>query len=304
MRKFFRGLWRVISFPFRLLWKLIVLPFKAIKRASNFLTEEPEERPLSDTLSATIQQPGVIIEHLEALRKHLLRMAIALVIGVGAGAFFTERFIDYLAKPIGGIGKLQAIQPTETMGVFMTVALTIGFAFALPYIAFEIWLFVAPGLHARSRRMGLLGIPLAFIFFLGGVAFANYMLLPKALPFLETFLGVRNNWTISSFTSFMTGLLFWLGIAFEFPLVIYVVTAMGLIKPQALARQWRYAIVGIAILAAAITPTVDLLSMSLVMAPMILLYFISIGLSFLAQATRPKAIEKGPEQAGPVIPNR
>lgn len=231
-------------------------------------------------------------------------MVIVLVIGVGIAAFFTERIINYLAKPIGGIENLQAIQPTETIGVFMVVALTVGFAIALPYIAFEIWLFIAPGLHARSRRMGLLGIPLALIFFVGGVAFANYLLLPTALPFLESFLGVRNNWTISSFISFMTGLLFWLGIAFEFPLVIYMLTAMGLIKPQTLARQWRYAVIGIAVLSAAITPTVDLLSMSLVMAPMALLYFISIALSYIAQATRPKGIEMSPEQAGPEISNR
>jgi len=259
---------------------------KIFKRASDFLTEEPDDRPLSETLSTTLQQPSALIEHIEALRKHLLRMVVALIIGVGIGAIFTQKIIDLLAKPIGGIGELQAITPTESVGVFMTVALTVGFAIALPYISFEIWLFIAPGLHARARRMGLLGIPLALIFFLGGMAFAYFLLLPTALPFLAQFLGVRTNWTISSFISFMTGLLFWIGIFFEFPLVIYVVTAMGLIKPTVLSKGWRYAIIIIAILAAAITPTPDPVNMLLVMAPMVGLYFISIGLSYMAAATR------------------
>ncbi len=304
MRRFFRGLWRVITFPFRMLWRLVRLPFKAFKRASNFLTEEPDDRPLSETLSTTIQQPAALIEHLEALRKHLFRMLIALILGVGISAIFTNKIIDFLAKPIGGIDKLQAIEPTESIGVFMIVALTSGFALALPYIAFEIWLFVAPGLHAQARRMGLFGIPLALIFFLGGLAFTYFLLFPTALPFLENFLGVRNNWTISKYTNFVTGLLFWIGIAFEFPLVIYVLTAMGLIKPQFLSKQWRYAIVILAILAAAITPTVDPGSMMIVMAPMALLYFVSIGLSYMAQATRRKVEKNSPEQAGQVFPDR
>lgn len=288
MRKFLRRLWRVITFPFRILWRLVRLPFRAIKRASDFLTTEPDDRPLSETLTTTIQQPSALFEHIDALRKHLLRMVLALIIGVVISAIFTNKIIDFLARPIGGINKLQAIEPTESVGVFMTVALAAGFALALPYIAFELWLFIAPGLHAQARRMGLIGIPLALIFFLGGMAFAYFLLLPSALPFLAQFLGVQNNWRISSFINFMTGLLFWIGIAFEFPLVIYVLTLMGLVKPRFLSKQWRYAIVVIAIVAAAITPTVDPVNMMLVMAPMVLLYFLSIGLSYLAIVGRRK----------------
>lgn len=288
MRKFFRGLWQVITFPFRALWWLLRLPSKAFKRASHFLVVEPEDRPLSETLTTTIQQPAAIIEHIDALRKHLLRMVVALIVGVVISAIFTNKIIDFLTRPIGGINKLQAIEPTESVGVFMLVALAAGFALALPYMAFEVWLFIAPGLHAYARRMGLLGIPLALIFFLSGLAFAYFLLLPTALPFLAKFLGVQNNWRISSYVNFITGLLFWIGIAFEFPLVVYVVTLMGLIKPRFLSKQWRYAIVVIAIIAAAITPTTDPVNMMLVMAPMALLYFLSIGLSYLAVVGRRK----------------
>src|SRR6185369_1276865 len=99
----------------------------------------------------------------------------------------------------------------------------------------------------------------------------------------------------NSYFSFVTGLMFWIGISFEFPLVIYVLTAIGFVKPQILAQQWRFAIVIIAIVAAAITPTVDPVNMSLVMIPMSLLYFVSIGLSYIAYAGRGKQLEKAAE---------
>jgi sec-independent protein translocase protein TatC len=287
---FFRGVWRILCLPFRLVWWLVRLPLRALKRAGSFLTEEPEDRPLTETLATTFQQPATFFEHIEALRKHLLRMVMALIVTVAVGAVFTQKLIDLLARPIGGIKTLQAIDITESVGTFMLVALVAGFALALPYITFELWLFIAPGLRARTRQMGLLGIPLTLIFFLGGVAFAYFLLLPSALPFLLNFMGIHTIPRVSSYVNFVTGLLFWIGIAFEFPLVIYVVTLMGLVKPQQLAKQWRYAIVAIAIIAAAVTPTVDPVNMSLVMLPMILLYFLSIGLSYLAVAGRKREL--------------
>ena len=282
MRAVFFRLWQIITFPFRILWKLVVFPFKSIKRASIFLTEEPEDKPLEEAFVTTIKQPSAIFEHVDALRKHLVRMVIAFAIGVAICATFTTKIIDFLSMPIGGINTLQAIDVTESVSVFMRVALFAGFALALPYIAFELWLFAAPGLHARARQMGLLGIPLTLIFFIGGVLFAYYLLLPTALPFLLSFMGIHTIPRVSSYVDFVTGLLFWIGIAFEFPLVIYVLSLMGLVKPKMLANNWRYAIVIIAIIAAAVTPTVDPVNMSLVMAPMILLYFLSIGLSQMA----------------------
>jgi len=282
VRKFLRKLWKIITFPFRILGKVLLLPFRAFKRAQIFLSEEPEDQTLTEAFSATVRHPSALLEHLDALRKHLFRMVLAMVVGTGISATFTRQIIEFLSKPIGGINTLQAIDVTESVGVFMRVAIIAGFALALPYIAFELWLFAAPGLHARARRMGLLGIPLTLIFFIGGGSFAYFLLLPTALPFLLSFMGIHTIPRVSSYVDFVTGLLFWIGIAFEFPLVIYVLSLMGLVKPKMLVKYWRIAIVVIAVLAAAITPTVDPVNMSLVMAPMILLYFLSIGLSQIA----------------------
>lgn len=289
VRKFFRGVWRVLTFPFRLIGWLVSLPFKLIRRAWAFLTFEPEDQPLGEVFARTLQQPGGILEHLDALRKHLFRMVLAIAAGMILCAVYTSQIIDYLAKPIGGVSHLQAIDPTETIGVFMKVALWGGFSLATPYIAFELWLFAAPGVKARARRLSLIAIPLALVFFMGGMYFANRFLLPTALPFLLNFLDIKTIPRVSTYTSFVTSLMFWIGIAFEFPLVIYVLTFMGFVKPRMLVKQWRVAILVIAILAAAITPTVDPVNMGLVMAPMIVLYFLSIGLSHLAVLGRSKS---------------
>jgi sec-independent protein translocase protein TatC len=145
----------------------------------------------------------------------------------------------------------------------------------------------------------MVGIPLAALFFIGGMAFTYYMLLPSALPFLLNFMGIQAELRPQSYFSFITGLMFWIGLAFEFPLVVYILTGMGLIQPDALRRQWRIAVMIIAVAAAAITPTVDPVNMGLVMLPMSLLYFVSIGLSYIASAGRRARAAKKSIQEGP-----
>ena len=291
MRKFFHGVRRAITSPFRLLAWLIALPIKGFKKLRHFLTFEPEERPVSEALAETIKMPSALLEHVDALRKHLTRMLIGLLVCVGIVFVFTPKLVDFFAQPIGGISALKAIDVTESVGVFMQVALLGGLALASPYLAFELWLFAAPGLKPRARLLGLLSIPLVVVFFVGGMAFAYFILMPPALKFLLNFMGVQVIPRPSSYIGFVTGILFWIGITFEFPLVIYVLTLMGIVKPASLLKRWRIAVVIIAILAAAITPTTDPVNMTLVMAPMILLYFISIGLGYLALAGRRRKTE-------------
>jgi len=287
--KFFDIVWRVVSFPFRLVYNIIAFPFRKIAQFIRFLNTEPDERPLTEVfvdLTANPEMRQTIWDHVEAFRMHLLRALLALILMACASFFFTQQIMDFLAQPIGGLGQLRSIDATETIGVFMKVALFAGLALAIPYIVFELWLFAAPGLRPRERKMGLAGIPLALIFFISGVAFTFYVMLPAAMPFLINFMDVKTELRPQSYYSLVIGLMFWIGIFFEFPLVIYVLTAIGLVKPKVLAEQWKLAIVIITIIAAVITPTVDPINQSLVMAPMVFLYFVSIGLSYLAYAGR------------------
>src|SRR5687768_7936183 len=290
MTKFFKTLWRVITFPFRLVFNILASPFRALRRIGEFLNEDiPEERPLIDTFSSLateVETRASLWEHVDALRTHLLRMVISLALGVGISFYFTVPLMRYLTLPVGGLENLQAIEVTEEVGVFMRVALTSGIAIMLPYIAFEIWLFAAPGLRPRERKFGLMGIPLASLLFLTGISFTYFVLLPTALPFLGGFTKIEQVWTARDYFGFVTGLMIWIGLFFEFPLVIYILTSMGLVKPEILAKQWRLAIVVIAIIAAMVTPTIDAVTMGLVMLPLSLLYFVSIGLSYIAYVGR------------------
>ena len=278
-------LWKAISYPFRFLISIIIYPAKLIGKFWKFLNEDLEESSLPDAFAASIQAPSALLEHVEALRKHMFRIVIGMVIAIGICFYFTPRLIELLTVPIGGISTLKAIDVTESISVYMRIALFAGIALASPYIAFELWLFAAPGLKPGGRKLGLIGIPLSTFLLITGMLFAYYFLIPSALPFLLNFMGIETIPRPSSYINFVSGLMFWIGVAFEFPLVIFILSLMGIVKPKTLAKQWRIAVVIIAIAAAAITPTVDPVNMALVMGPMIVLYFLSIGLSFLASGS-------------------
>jgi sec-independent protein translocase protein TatC len=298
MRKILSFLSRIVVAPFRLIFWLISLPFRLlgrllmflpfVRKLHDFMTFEPEDRPLTESLGDLLSAGESFWEHVEAIRHHLFRILAAVIITVGFSLFYATPIMEFLAQPVGGLGKLKAFQMTEGVGAFMSVGFATGFTIAIPYIAFEIWLFIAPGVSAHSRRIGLIAIPLAFFLFLSGVAFTYYVMLAPAAQVLWTWIPVEQLQSVQSYFNFITGLMFWIGLGFEFPLVIYVLSAIGFVKPWALAHQWRLAVLIIAVIAAAVTPTVDPINMSLVMVPMIALYFVSIGLSYVAYAGRRK----------------
>lgn len=282
MRKAGRTLRRALGAPIR----LISRPFRELR---GFLDYEPEDTPVADTLANTLENPSLLIEHIEALRRHLLRAILALMITTGISFAFANRALEWLAKPIGGTSALQAIEVTESIGAFMRVSLMSGFVLAFPYILIEFFSFINPGLKRQERVFILVAAPMALVLFLAGLAFSYYVMLPAALPFLLNFLGITTVPRPSNYIRFVTSLMFWIGIAFQFPLIIYILARLGIVRARMLVDGWRIAIVGIAVLAAAVTPTIDPVNMALVMAPMTGLYFLSIGLAAIAQRSRERA---------------
>ncbi len=278
-----KKIWQAITKPFRIAVEWIARPFK---RIGKFFSEEPEDSPVLDSLQLAFEEPASFLEHIGALRRHLLRSFVVLLLCSAAAFIFLPQLLEFIALPIDGLDKLTAVDITEPIGVGMRVVILAGFAVALPYIIFEIFLFVAPALSRRVRLIALLSIPLVVIFFFGGMAFAFYMILPVGLPVLLNFLNLETQIRPSSYIRFTTNLVFWFGVLFEFPLLSYLLTAMRILTPQALLKNWRIAVVVIAILAAVITPTIDPLNMMLVMVPLLLLYALSILLSFLAGGSR------------------
>jgi sec-independent protein translocase protein TatC len=288
MHKFLRTLWLVITYPFR----AIVSFFRAIRngisrinlRVRSFLYDEEEDVPIPDAFAKVVQNPLGILYHLNILRHHLFRALAAIAITTALSFFFINQILSFLASPLpGGLEALTAIDVTENVGTVMRVALLAGFALAFPYVALEVWLFIAPGVSPKTRIRGLTAIPIAVALFMLGMAFTYYAMLPAALPFLFNFMGLNTVPRPSSYFNFVTGVMFWIGIAFEFPMVAYILAELGVLNSKTLASHWRLAIVLIAIISAAITPTVDPVNMGIVMGPMIILYILSIGLTKIAR---------------------
>jgi sec-independent protein translocase protein TatC len=224
-----------------------------------------------------------IWSHIEELRKRLFVALVVLFATIIASFFFTDKLIAILAQPIGGLDKLVSIEVTENIAVFMRVSMLSGFIIALPVLLYELVAFILPGLHPNEKRWIFLSIPFATLLFILGVAFAYYVMLPGALPFLISFIGIRTTPRLSNYFDFITGMLFWIGVSFETPMVIFILAKLKIVTAGQLARYWRFAVVIIAIIAAVVTPTPDPINMSLLMLPLFALYGLSILLALLAR---------------------
>ncbi len=216
------------------------------------------------------------IEHLEELRKRLLIALIALGIATLVSFIFAEDVVEVLTQPVGGLSVLQSIEVTENIGVFTRVSLLCGSIIAMPVILYEILAFVVPGLKKSERKWLFGGLVFGTIFFIAGVLFAYYVMLPRTLEFLINFMGVQTVPRFSSYIKFITNMIFWLGVSFEMPLIIFVLAKLKVVSAVQLLKGWRYAVIVIAVLSAVITPTVDPVNMGLLMLPLIALYFISV----------------------------
>src|SRR5574340_78784 len=251
------------------------------------LPSRPRPAPQAQSPENTENIPTMdLMQHITELRKRLLIALAAMVVMTGIAMAFGEQLIAFLAQPIGGVQNLVSIEVTENIGVFMRVTLLAGFIASLPITLYELIAFVMPGLLPTERRGLLIAIPFASLLFVVGVAFAYYVMLPAALPFLISFIGVQTTPRLSNYYKFVTNLMFWVGLSFETPLVVYVLARLRIVTASMLIKQWRFAIVIIAIIAAVATPTPDPINMGLLMLPLILLYFLSVLLAVFAGKRR------------------
>jgi sec-independent protein translocase protein TatC len=233
-----------------------------------------------------------IWDHLGELRNRLFFALISLVFTTLISFIFAGRFVQWLTIPAGGLQNLMAIEVTENISVFMKVSLLSGFILALPFILYQLLAFVMPGLTDSERRWVIISIPMASVFFLLGVAFCYFVMLPAAIPFLVGFLGVKTTPRLSSYISFVSNMMFWIGVSFELPLVVFILAKINIVTAKMLANQWRIAIVFIAIMAAVVTPTPDPVNMSIMMAPLMVLYVLSIFFAFIARRGRGDPVKK------------
>lgn len=230
-----------------------------------------------------------LMEHLFELRTRSIWIVGALLVCTLFSMIFVVPILGIITEPLAAYGKLpQALGPTDSIGIFFKVGFTMGTALALPVIIYHVIAFMSPGLYPHERRAIILTLPGVLILFSIGALFAYRLLLPAAVGFLQNFLGsvIAQDWSIDRYIAFVTRLVFWIGVAFELPLVVAILARTGLVSGPAMLRVWRQAVIIIAIAAAAITPTVDPVNMTLVMGPLILLYLFSVALAYMLYRPR------------------
>jgi len=234
------------------------------------------------TASAQMESSMPLLMHLEELRRCIFRSLAALVVCTLVSFLFADRVIGFLSTPLGGKGALVSIEVTENVAIFMRVSLLSGVVLGMPVVVYEALSFMMPGLKQNERKWLLVGVVLASLLFVGGVAFTWFVLIPQAIPFLVNFLGITTQIRPANYFEFITRLMFWIGLSFEMPLVVFVLAKLKFISARQLLGGWRYAVVAISVAAAGITPTVDPVNMGLVMLPLGTLYLVSILMAAIA----------------------
>lgn len=225
-----------------------------------------------------------ILGHLNELRGRAVKAALAFIIAAGVGLAVAGPVLEFLKQPYGS-DQFITLGPTDSVVAYFRVALLVGGILAIPLITYQALMFIMPGLTSKERRVILLSIPFVTLLFVLGVIFTWAVLIPPAIGFFDNFMPELfvAQWTADRYLGFVTALLFWMGVAFETPLIAFVLSILGLLTARMLIRHWRIAIVGAAVAAAAITPTVDPVNMMLVMGPLLALYVLSIGLTFIGR---------------------
>jgi len=221
------------------------------------------------------------LEHLEELRARLVRVVAALIVGFGVGLFVVQHFgvVTLLKEPIAPFltvtgGKLVVTSPTEAVMITLKLALIVGLFLSSPVIIYQAWAFLSPALYEREKRTVMPAVGAGLVLFLIGGAFAYFALLPQALPILFSFQseGLEPLITFKEYFSFVVQLVLAMGLCFEIPLVIMLLTALGVTSPAGLTRFRRFAIVLAAVGGAVLSPGTDILSMLLMTVPILMLY--------------------------------
>ncbi len=232
-----------------------------------------------------------ITGHLQELRQRLVKSVIVVIITTSISFFFAKQIFDILIRPAGDIN-LIFVEMTEMFGTYMKVALASGIALAMPFLVYQLVMFVSPALTRQEKRYIYLMLPFVSFMFLGGIAFGYFILVPPATKFLISFGSdiAEPQIRIGNYISIVLRLLLSIGAVFETPVIILFLTKIGVITPKWLANKRKYAFVGAFILAAIITPTFDPVNQSLVAAPLIILYETSIWISKLVWRGKPSVV--------------
>ncbi|MGA9069034.1 MAG: twin-arginine translocase subunit TatC [Terracidiphilus sp.] len=248
-----------------------------------------------EAVSARAELPGMsLMEHLDELRKRIVRSLIYLGLGFGVAWGFHDRLIDFIQAPLVHDGKsLNMIHPMDGLNLAIHVSLVGGLILASPFILFQVWLFIAPGLYQKEKRFVMPFMAATVGLFLTGAYFGYYWVLPSAVHILLDGFGGKFTSIISieEYTGFFLSIILGLGIAFELPVLIFFLAIFGIVSPRFLWRNIRYAILAVFMVAAIICPLPDPVSMTIYALPLLGLYIIGIGVAWWVHPSRRKKKE-------------
>ena len=253
-----------------------------VDRARNAVTERAE-------------LPGMsLLEHLEELRKRIIHSGVYLIIAFFVAYAIREKLSAFMVKPITAALKahnldshLVYLNPVDPFNFYIKISLVCGAIIASPFILFQVWLFIAPGLYRQEKRYILPFMTATVSLFLAGAFFGYHYVYPGALTFLIGYGSqFRPMVTVSEYTELFMTVILGLGVTFELPILVFFLALFGIVSAGWLWRNIRYAILVIFIISAIITPTPDVLTMCVFAAPMLVLYLLSIGVAYMVHPTR------------------
>jgi len=232
-----------------------------------------------------------LAEHFAEIRQRLIKSAVVLTITTAISFVFVGRVFGFLIRPAGDI-HLIYIEMTEMIGVYMQTALVCGLILAMPFLVYQIMMFVSPALTHQEKKYVYIALPFITLMFAGGVVFGYFVLLPPAMKFLITFGSdiATPQIRIGNYIALITRMLLVTGIVFETPVVITFLSRLGVVTPMWLSSKRGWAFVGAFIFSAILTPTIDPINQSLVAIPLIILYEMSIWLSKLVYRRNTKIV--------------
>ena len=228
--------------------------------------------------------------HLEELRRRLALSVLALVIGVGIGTVMADRIVGWLLKPATPfLWRLAFFTPTEPLLAYLNVAILAGVVLAMPVLLWQLWIFVSSGLTKQEQSLGVGLIGWGSGQFVLGLACAYFLIVPLSLRILFSIGHARLEPIISieAYLGFATTIMWWCGVIFELPVVLFILAKLGIVTPEWLRQSRGYAILALSVVAALVTPTTDMVSLLLVLVPMILLYELSIIVTRFATRVHP-----------------
>jgi sec-independent protein translocase protein TatC len=240
----------------------------------------------------TLSMP--LLAHLEELRKRIIFSVLGILVGFLACWSYADRIFGLVQQPLiqalrhhGLSGELVYLNPTEPFNLYLEVGFVAGLFLASPFVFYQLWLFIAPGLYRKEKRYVLPFVLSTVGLFLAGGFFGYKMVYPASLDFLIGYgLRFQPMITIGEYTKLFLTIIIGLGLIFEMPILVFFLALMRVITARWMWQNLRYSILGIFVVAAMVTPTTDILNMCLFAAPMVALYAVSIGVAWLVNSAR------------------